>query len=55
MWNCKSVSVVPLVFDQKLNDVGYLDRNTWDLELTAESLLVGNSKGLTKDPRHLRR
>ena len=27
---------------------------TWDLELTAESLLVGNSKDLKKDPRHQR-
>ena len=35
--------------DQKLDDVGYEDRNTWDLELTPESLLLGNSKDLKKD------
>ena len=47
MWNCKSVSVVLVVVlstrgsDQKLVYVGYLDCNTWDLELTPERILVG--------------
>ena len=40
--------------DRKLGDVVYLDRNTCDPELTPKSLLVGNSKDLKKDSRHLR-
>ena len=40
--------------DRKLDDVVYLDRNTCDPELTPKSLLVGNSKDLKKDSRHLR-
>ena len=41
--------------NQKLNDVGYQDSNTWDLELTAESVVVWNSKDLKRNARHLRR
>ena len=55
MWNWKSVSVVPVVF-------GVLGAGTKNLmmwvtkivTLTSESLLVGNSKDLKKDPRHSR-
>ena len=55
MWNWKSVSVVPVVF-------GVLGAGTKNLmmwvttigTLTPESLLVGNSKDLKKDPRHSR-
>ena len=37
-----------------VDDVVDLHRNTWDLELTPESLFVGNSNDFKKDPRHLR-
>ena len=55
MWNWKSVSAVPVVF-------GALGAGTKNLmmwvtkigTLTPESLLVGNSKDLKKDPRHSR-
>ena len=55
MWNWKSVSVVPVVF-------GVLGAGTKNLmmwvttigTLTPESLFVGNSKDLKKDPRHSR-
>ena len=33
--------------------LGTVTKNTWDLELTPESLLVRNSKEVKEDPRHL--
>ena len=52
MWNCQSVPVVPIVFGA----FGAVTKNLimW-VKLTAESLLVGNSKDLKRDPRQLRR
>ena len=55
MWNWKSVSVVPVVFG--VLGAGTKNFMMWVTKivtLTPESLLVGNSKDLKKDPRHSR-
>ena len=45
IWNCRSVSVIPLVVRAG---------NTWDHYIAPESLFIGNSYDPMKDPTHLR-